>query len=442
MNRSSKAWVTNMCQKLEDIRTDIDKLVCKEPVSFVGKQMETVGKQMETVGNQMETVGANVKNFFSGIVDDFGLARVMIPVHEAQVVPSKGLNLVETSTNSVAEVKDTTVDSNTNNLKEAPSTHEELCHKPSSTGLPHSEQIISEISQHLIGETDSLPINETSDNATQVNLDSSSTNSQNPDNRFEEEVVYDISSHSDALAFEYSDWGLENIIDLNLETDNNIIQGDQLMILEEKKTLLNSPVDELECDLNTLTTHESSEPESSVTCRENQEEDSKHIIAGGLSSESLCESLNASSGNFIVEPDTIDCKPMETMDYLSVSSDILSSCGSFATVDYHTNDDAYASCSGTGLTDFPTVDFEEVKYEKFESGDVYEGGKLSLFPKMSRSKSYKKMIKDAFMSRKRITKEYKQLAIRYADIDKELCQPTQSSKPPAQDLPDSEWELL
>ncbi|KAJ0629651.1 hypothetical protein HanIR_Chr00c07g0906241 [Helianthus annuus] len=29
MNRSGKAWVTNMCQKLEDIRTDIDKLVCK-----------------------------------------------------------------------------------------------------------------------------------------------------------------------------------------------------------------------------------------------------------------------------------------------------------------------------------------------------------------------------------------------------------------------------
>ncbi|KAJ0840191.1 hypothetical protein HanPSC8_Chr14g0615741 [Helianthus annuus] len=126
MNRSSKAWVTNMCQKLEDIRTDIDKL---EPISFVGKQMETVG-------NQMETVSANVKNFFSGIVDEFGLTRVMDPVHEAQVVPSKGINLAETSTNSVAEVKDTTVDSNTKNPKKAPSTHEELCHKPSSTGLP------------------------------------------------------------------------------------------------------------------------------------------------------------------------------------------------------------------------------------------------------------------------------------------------------------------
>ncbi|KAJ0801602.1 hypothetical protein HanPI659440_Chr03g0119081 [Helianthus annuus] len=437
MNRSNTTWVTNMCQTLEDICTDIDKFVGKEPVSFVGKQMETVG-------NQMETVGANVKSFFSGIVDDFGLTHMVEPGHVAKVVPSKGINLAETSTNSVAEVKDTTVDINTNNPKEAPSTREELCHKPSSTGLPlpHSEQIISEISQHLNGEMDSLPpINETSDNATQVNLESSSTNRQNPENRFEEEVVYDESSHSDALAFEYSAWGLENIIDLNLETDN-IIEGDQLMNLEEKKTLLNSPVDELECDLNTLTTHESSEPESLVTCNENQEENSKHNIPGGLSSESLCESLNSSFGNVIVEPDTIDCKPMETMDYLSVSSDILSSCGSFATVDYDTNNDAYASCSGTGLTDFSTVDFEDVKYDKVESGAVYEGEKLSLFPKTLRSKSYKKMIKDAFMSRKRITKEYKQLAIRYADIDKELCQPTQSYKPPAQDLPDSEWELV
>ncbi|KAI7734304.1 hypothetical protein M8C21_011673 [Ambrosia artemisiifolia] len=410
MNRSNKTWVRNVCQKLEDICTDIDKLVCKEPVSFVG--------------NQMETVGANVKNFFSGFVDDFGLTRVVDPVHVAQVIPSTCINLVESSTNSVADVKDDTVDSNTNSPKEAPLTHEILCHKPSSTSLHHSEQITSEISR-LIGEKDSL-INETSDDTAQVNLNSS-TNGVNLDNRFEEGVVCDESLHGEAI---------ENIIDLDLDIDNIMMNS------EEKKTLLNRPINELECDSNTSNTNQSSEPECSVTCNENQTESFKHITASGLSSENLYESLNSSFRDFTVEPDTINCKPMDTMDYFSVSSDIRSSCGSFTTIDCDSNSEDFASCSGTVLADDSMVDFEDVKYDTVESDVIVEGGKLSSFTKTSRSKSYKKMIQDAFMSRKRLTKEYKQLGIQYGDIDKELCQPTQSSKPPAQDLPDSEWELL
>ncbi|KAJ0716259.1 hypothetical protein HanPI659440_Chr13g0510681 [Helianthus annuus] len=57
---------------------------------------------------------------------------------------------------------------------------------------------------------------------------------------------------------------------MNLETDN-IIEGDQLMNLEEKKTLLDNPVDELKCNLNTLTTHESSEPD-----KERRKSDAKY----------------------------------------------------------------------------------------------------------------------------------------------------------------------
>ncbi|KAI7730430.1 hypothetical protein M8C21_025375 [Ambrosia artemisiifolia] len=401
MNRSNKTWVRNVCQKLEDICTDIDKLVCKEPVSFVG--------------NQMETVGANVKNFFSGFVDDFGLTRVVDPVHVAQVIPSTCINLVESSTNSVADVKEDTIDSNTNSPKEAPLTHEILCHKPSSTSLHHSEQITSEISR-LIGEKDSL-INETSDDTAQVNLNSST----NGDNRFEEGVEYDESLHGEAI---------ENIIHLNLDIDNIMMNS------EEKKTLLNRPVNELECDSNTSNTNQSSEPESSATCNENQTECFNHITDGGLSSESSYKSLNSSFRNFTVEPDTINCKPMDTMDYFS-------SCGSFTTIDCDSNSEDFASCSGTGLADDDSMlDFEDVKYDAVESDVIVEGGKLSSFTKTSRSKSYKKMIQDAFMSRKRLTKEYKQLGIRYGDIDKELCQTTRSGKPPAQDLPDSEWELL
>ncbi|KAI3755750.1 hypothetical protein L1987_55556 [Smallanthus sonchifolius] len=329
-------------------------------------------------GNQME----NMRNFFSGFVDEFVLPQVADPVqHVTRLIPSKCSNLVETSTNSVVEIKESTADSNTSNPEEAPL----------------------------------VLINKTSDNTSQVN-------------RFEDQgVLYDGSLHSDVTAFEYSDWGIENIIDLDLDIDN--------MNLGENKTPLNRPVDEHECGSNTSTVHQSSELESSVTCNENKQENAKHIIAGGLSSENLNSSFKNSA-----EPDTIDCNPTVTVDYFSVSSDILSSCESFRTLAYDSNNEAYVSCSGTGGS---TDDFEDVKTDSVESCVIVEGGKLSAFPSTSRSKSYKKMIQDAFMSRKRLTKEYKQLAIWYGDIDKELCQPTgDSSKQPAQDLPDSEWELL
>ncbi|GAB4849406.1 hypothetical protein Ancab_004203 [Ancistrocladus abbreviatus] len=68
---------------------------------------------------------------------------------------------------------------------------------------------------------------------------------------------------------------------------------------------------------------------------------------------------------------------------------------------------------------------------------------------------YKKKIQDAFASRKRIEKEYKQLAIWYGDIDADFYQPTeQNAMPPSNtihavvknssstNVVDSEWELL
>ncbi|KAK9077463.1 hypothetical protein SSX86_005800 [Deinandra increscens subsp. villosa] len=426
MNRSNGTWVKNMCQKLENMCTDIDEFVCKEPGLFVG--------------NQMVTVGDSVKNFFSGFVDDFVHTQLVDRVqHLPQLIPSKRIDLAETSTNSIVEIKENTVDSNTNDPKESPLAPKESCQKQSSTSLHHSEQITSEISQHFIGERDSL-IFKTSDYTSQIDLDSS-TNIQNLDNRSEEGgVVFDESVHSDSTAFEYSDWGIENILDLDLDI-HNTYNGESLMNMEEKETLLDGPTNELECDSNTSTTHQSPEVESSVTFNENQEENATHIITDGLSSENLHESLSSSFRNSSVEPVTIECNPTETVDCVSESSDNLSSYGSFTTLAYDSNNEE--SCSGTGLADGSTVDPQDVKKDIVETGVIVEGGKPFGFSNTSRSKSYKKMIQDAFMSRKRLTKEYKQLAIWYGDIDKELCQPTQEiSKVPAQDLPDSEWELL
>lgn len=55
---------------------------------------------------------------------------------------------------------------------------------------------------------------------------------------------------------------------------------------------------------------------------------------------------------------------------------------------------------------------------------------------------FQKMIQDVFMSRKRLAKEYKQLAVLYEDIDKESTEENKLPNIGTTDLPDSEWELL
>lgn len=57
---------------------------------------------------------------------------------------------------------------------------------------------------------------------------------------------------------------------------------------------------------------------------------------------------------------------------------------------------------------------------------------------------HQKIIQDAFMSRKKLTKEYKQLAIWSGDIEKEFSRKTDenATKSQVQDSHDSEWELL
>lgn len=474
MNTDNETWVANLYQKIEAVCNDIDELVTKDPVLYVG--------------NQMQTVGESVKKFYSDVQDI--LPPLVDPIqHAVQFIPSKCVSLVESSISSLVAVKENTVDT-TNEPKELPLVSTEICHKESSTGLCHSEQTTSEISGIPIGESDDL-IKKT----TQVHPDSSThfldvsslkdknlsesfmesghidekcdddhsakisieSSENHLDNRSEEKgILYDESSQTDATAFEYSGWNIENLTDLDFDIDKNI-EGEPLMNLEEKKTLLNGPVNEFECDSNASTTYQSFGSESLIIWNENKEENANQIFAGGLLPENFTDSSDSSSRNFIVESNKINHNPTESVEYFSVSSLGLSSCGSFIARGCDVNNEVSLSCSGN---DGSTIDFEDVKMDTIDLSDkkqlgescvMVEGGELSAFPDMSRSKSYKKMIQDAFMSRRRLTKEYKQLAIWYGDIDKEFSQPTEMNKLPdtgittilpAQDLADSEWELL
>nr|GEW20313.1 myosin-4 like [Tanacetum cinerariifolium] len=113
-----------------------------------------------------------------------------------------------------------------------------------------------------------------------------------------------------------------------------------------------------------------------------------------------------------------------------------------------------ASCwSEIGGTERSTVDSEELIMDNIDLSEnkqlgescVIVDGKLLNFPHKSKGiRSYKNIIQDAFMSKRRITKEYEQLSVLYGDIDNKFKPPIGTGIAPklTEDLPDSEWEIL
>ncbi|KVI02248.1 hypothetical protein Ccrd_019539 [Cynara cardunculus var. scolymus] len=474
---NTQNWVGNMYQRFEAVCQEVDEFVHQDKVKYVESHMQTVGE--------------SVKKFYSGVVQDI-LPPLADPVqHVAQLIPSKRIDLVETYTSTVVGIKENTVDSNTNKSDNAALVPTEKCHKPSSTGLCHSVQISGEISGYPIGEADANSffqqegdnnINKTSAKTIQVHLNSSTSSQEDfvvdrslctdlssskdhkdsseaiirircsdekcdddhsvkitrqssedhLDNKsFEEEgILCNMSSKIDASVFEDADWGIENIFDLNLGIDEKInggpsppcprpsedvnssadkilfpsveeksekvsmetlVSGLGISCSQEKMTLLNSSIDEFESDSNT-----SSDFKSSIMWDENKEEKDCHIFAGDLLPEKLYDSSS--------EHDRCNLAPFEPSVF----------------------------CSKIGEAEGSMVDdVEDLNMQAIDLSDKKQ-----------------KMIQDAFMSRKRLTKEYKQLVIWYGDIEKEFSEPTEASnmgatpKSPARDLCDSEWEIL
>lgn len=116
--------------------------------------------------------------------------------------------------------------------------------------------------------------------------------------------------------------------------------------------------------------------------------------------------------------------------------------------------DALNSFSDIGLSDESSCDFS---HSGMETIDLHDKVKLeescvivddsvlhAISCRTRKLRSYKKRIQDAFTSKKRLTKEYEQLAIWFGDTDINSSQETLSNMKNLQihDASDSEWELL
>ncbi|KAI3497153.1 hypothetical protein L1887_39558 [Cichorium endivia] len=334
------------------------------------------------VETHMQSVGESVKKFYNGVLQD-----IFLPP------------LVETYKNSVTAIKE---NKNSNKSEVGLSIPKENCHKMSPT---------SEISES--------PVQEEEDTSPNPNFQHEGDELTNKTSFEEEGILRNTSSESNDTVFEDADWGIEKIIDLKLEIEVKIDEKSEKVFME---TLIS---DEFESDLNNSRIQESSKTEN-----ENKEEKLGHNLLRAKSNDS------SSTGG-----------------YISASSLDLSSCESFE--DDYNNDYTRFDYSDFALYDESTdeldlsmVDFEDVDMDTIdltESCVMVEGENVFSFPYESgTSKSYKKIIGDAFMSRKRLTNEYKQLAIWCGDIDKKISQQKMenATKSQVQDFHDSEWELL
>ncbi|BFG29091.1 hypothetical protein CerSpe_153650 [Prunus speciosa] len=116
--------------------------------------------------------------------------------------------------------------------------------------------------------------------------------------------------------------------------------------------------------------------------------------------------------------------------------------------------DALNSFSDIGLSDESSCDFSHSSMETIDLNDkvkleescvIVDDSVLHAISCRTRKlRSYKKRIQDAFTSKKRLTKEYEQLAIWFGDTDINSSQETLSNMKNLRthDACDSEWELL
>ncbi|XP_057952380.1 uncharacterized protein LOC131146654 isoform X2 [Malania oleifera] len=146
-----------------------------------------------------------------------------------------------------------------------------------------------------------------------------------------------------------------------------------------------------------------------------------------------CHSVwNASSGNQVVETEA------------ALSSSVVS-FGS------NGHSDDFDDITDPGMVDTDLCD--KVKLE--DSCVIVDGSLPNASFRARKPRSYKIKIREAFTSRKKLAKEYEQLAILYGDTDVQCSQPDvqnlwpsvsitplDSKKRPLHDLCDSEWELL
>ncbi|KAM7503947.1 hypothetical protein LguiB_002851 [Lonicera macranthoides] len=450
-----KTWAGNIFHKFEAMYEEVDDFVSQETVKYVENQVQTVGK--------------SVQKFCSGVVQDL-LPPFLDPVkHEAQAMPQKQNDAIGTQTRSMIGFEEKSVDIDT---KQSPMEWDPF------DFLDPVEQVISPPTQDPVNETNSEVSSEQDGEASLYNNDTDVELIAKEEQHLSEDlstpeykILSDASSFSESVEENYCDGILDKI------SSTRLLDGDGIRSSQKEGELC-----------TTLGSSKFGSPVSTESY--NVSENSNANLP--LKAEKISYDPNDGKGYFpdlsnaLPSSESFPTVPCDTMvrdiglafssssfslesNYTSTNDEVAAALGSSGIKHEHcckgAQLEAFISPLNIGPLDdsrvyiadpcMKGIDFSD-KVKLDDSCVIVDSESLCAASYRARKlTSYKKIIQDAFASRKRLTKEYKQLAIWYGDIDMESTKcpkentapsyavmPSESQKPPTQDSYDSEWELL
>ncbi|KAK4576985.1 hypothetical protein RGQ29_027485 [Quercus rubra] len=403
LNRKGITWVGNFFQKLEAVCQEVDDIVSKDTVKYVE--------------NQLQNMGGNVKKFYSDVVQD---ALVDSVKREAQAVALKSNAAIGTYLKSMMgdeKKQEVTVIMQSNVQPEAVD--------PVTKQLPDALN-----GSHLKSQTPPTSVDSLEEAVTDKTLqkDDDVPTSENPNESTEESAIEE--SAPEVLELILPVVNGEKIIQ-----EMRPLSACSSLLAESFSLSGKSPDNSLgalscnysgDCVCDYSSKLPSSPPAPIISCKNKS-------VESGLGSSSSILSLES------IEEDTSRIKEI-----LSLNESSESALGHSYDLNNDIND-----------PDMETIELcDKVKLD--ESCVIVEPSELyAVSHRVRKLRSYRKKIQDAFASKKRLVKEYEQLAIWYGDVDmgssKDGSQPLLTATP-AKSLDsknlqlelsyDTEWELL
>ncbi|KAK2638861.1 hypothetical protein Ddye_026656 [Dipteronia dyeriana] len=480
------AWVgKNISQKFETVCQEVDNIVCQDTVKYVESHVQAVGE--------------SVKKFYSDVVQDFVPPLVDPLKHEVQEVVLKGNASISSYIKSMINLEGNSVD--TVNKQ----SHEEL-----DAVDPIKNQAVLAFSQLDLENQITAPISVDSDERAKSDLLSGQVDDvltyKILDVGVEEYAIKELASTSEVLELmtlgekdsteassfcEFGDYNnqhacgflaevspatsvhildcqstqmLDTVCDyfaaVSVSDASNTLTASEMDFsvgsnsLSEKSpeniptetVFQNYPVDEAECVSDNSDALTSSK--SSITSQKDKAAELVLINSSSvLSLESIGEDEYVSTTKFTGS--TTEISPTSNAEFCaSAQLDTLTMTSSnIGSSHDHSDDMDYSGMETIELVNMATLDDSCLMVGNSALYVVSYG--------TQKCKSLKKRIQDAFTSRRRLTKEYEQLAIWFGDVDMGSSQdrlqshmsPTTSSTLDTNNLNsdqacDSEWELL
>lgn len=499
LNFQNINWVGNIYQKFEAVCQEVDDIVGQDAVKYLE--------------NHVQNVGDNVKKFYSGVVNDLlpfpTLAGSKYESHSVDLTNNTGFSAPGHKDNNNKRDEENPIN---NFIKPLQNSNAIDINNNQQAGVPIKQNLVNEVSVETC--YDSPEVGDSYITQEEVGDDSSETSGadkkENLHTSIEEVAVEPVPKHMDLISVREKgslefpihsesnsdslDSGCEVLIRTKDNVDVNAGQNSCLIVeeiamnsstsqvsssqsLDEEESIKVSLFSE-SSDVVYEATHcilDEVSPNDSVSCESPVTKTEPLCFKSTLVSDSLyskplrsysfeieCCQNNSGDASLCISDSSVVHLCCESSPH--VAGNVMESLDGFGFSGYcqsmGSDDKSLASSIESILEDIQLNDdpkLEESCDLKLEQSCVFvdDSELYAVSSRAQKLRSYKKRIKDAFASKKRLAKEYEQLAIWYGDTDIEPSQGSSQILLPfgsrkymdsknlqVQQDSETEWELL